>query len=89
MLKYGGVAHAPWLLRKLISIFQHRIYKVYIKEYLEISNKSIEDINRWELPIAAARLREWIPDNEKQILIKLVNERCNEIVKKDNILDRR
>lgn len=79
MLKYGGVAHAPWLMRKLISIFQHRIYKVYIKEYLMISKRSIEEINRWELPVAAARLREWIPDNEKQKLIKLVNERCNEL----------
>lgn len=81
MLKYGGVAHAPWLMRKLISIFQHRIYKVYIKEYLEISNKSIEDINRWELPVAAAILREWISENEKKALIQLINERCNEILK--------
>lgn len=82
MLKYGGVEHAPWIMKKLISVFQHRIYKVYIKEYLKITNRSIEDINRWELPVAAARLREWIPDNEKQILIQLVKERCNEIVKR-------
>lgn len=47
MLKYGGVEHAPWIMKKLISITQHRIYKVYIKEYLMISNRRIEDINRW------------------------------------------
>lgn len=76
MLKYGEVPHAPWLMRKMISIFQHRIYKVYIKEYLLISGKKMEDIKRWELPVAAARLREWIPENEKQILLQLIQKEC-------------
>jgi uncharacterized protein (TIGR02172 family) len=71
MLKYGEVAHAPWIMRKLISVFQHHIYKIYINEYLMISKRSIEEINRWELPVAAARLREWISENEKQVLIHL------------------
>lgn len=47
-----------------------------------ISKKNIEDINRWELPVAAARLREWISENEKQVLIQLVNEHCNKRLKK-------
>lgn len=82
MLKYGGVEHAPWIMKKLISISQHRIYKVYIKEYLMISNRRIEDINRWELPVAAARLSEWIPEDEKRILVQLVKERCDEFEKR-------
>ena len=79
MLKYGQVAHAPWLMRQLISILQHHIYKRYIKEYLKISNKKMEDIERWELPVAAARLREWIPESEKQVLLQLVNNYCSSI----------
>lgn len=82
MLKYGEVSHVPWIMRKLISMFQHHIYKIYIKEYLLISEKSIEDIDKWELPVAAARLREWISDNEKQVLQRIVRERCCEIMKK-------
>lgn len=82
MLKYGEVAHAPWIMRKLISIFQNHIYKIYIKEYLKISKRNIEEINRWELPVAAARLREWISESEKQVLIQLVNEHCNKIARK-------
>ena len=81
LLKYGEVSHAPWIMKKFISIFKYHIYKKYIKEYLMISKRSIEDINKWELPVAAARLREWISENEKQALIQLVIERCNEIVK--------
>lgn len=30
MLKYGEVANASWVMRKLISFFQHHIYKIYI-----------------------------------------------------------
>ncbi|SHM33237.1 TIGR02172 family protein [Anaerosporobacter mobilis DSM 15930] len=86
MLKYGGVEHAPWIMKKLISITQHRIYKVYIKEYLMISNRRIEDINRWELPVAAARLSEWIPEDEKRILVQLVKERCDEFEKRARTL---
>lgn len=79
LLKYGEVAHAPWIVRKIISFFQNYIYKKYIREYLTISQRYMEDINSWELPVAAARLREWISDNEKIILIQIVNERCNEL----------
>ncbi len=82
LLKYGEAVHAPWVMRKFISIFQHHIYKIYIKEYLRISKRHIEDIKKWELPIAAARLQEWISDNEKQVLLKLINEHCDEIAAK-------
>ncbi len=82
MLKYGEVTNAPWVIRKIFSLFQHIIYKIYIREYLTISKTSEEDINRWELPVAAARLREWISENEKKVLLQLVNERCSELNKK-------
>jgi uncharacterized protein (TIGR02172 family) len=81
MLKYGDVPHATSMMKKLISIFQHHIYKIYIKEYLLISNRNLEDINRWELPVAAARLREWILDSEKKVLVQLVMEYCSRIKK--------
>lgn len=84
MLKYGEVAQAPWVMRKLFSFFQHHIYKIYIKEYLMISKRNIEDINRWELPVAAARLREWLSENEKRVLVQLVNEHCEKIATNQN-----
>ncbi|MDF2800552.1 MAG: aminoglycoside phosphotransferase [Anaerocolumna sp.] len=81
LLKYGEVTHAPWIMRKLISFSQRHIYRVYLKEYLLISRKSIEDISKWEAPVAAARLREWISEDEKKSLIQLVNNHCKEILK--------
>lgn len=79
LLKYGEVTHAPWIIRRIISFIQHHIYKIYIREYLTISKRSIADIDCWELPVAAARLREWISENEKKRLLQLVNKRCKEL----------
>ena len=81
LLKNGNVPHAPWLVRKLISAFQHHMYKIYIKEYLLISKRTIEDIHAWELPVAAARLREWISEKEKQTLLRVVREQCEKIAR--------
>lgn len=81
MLKYGEATHAPWIVRRIIPILQHHIYKIYIREYLTISQRSRKDIESWELTVAAARLREWISENEKRKLVQLVNERCNELRK--------
>ena len=79
LLKYGEVLNAPWVLKRLISLVQRHIYKIYINEYLLISGKSLEAIKQWELPIAAARLREWISEHERQVLLNLVTERCRSI----------
>lgn len=79
LLKYGEVLNAPWILKRLISLLQRHIYKIYIEEYLMISGKQMEMIEQWELPIAAARLREWISEHEKQVLLNLVIEHCQSI----------
>lgn len=36
-------------------------------------------MNKWTLPIAAARLAEWIPDEEKDALISLIRERLIQV----------
>ena len=80
LLKYGEVLHAPWFLKRLISLVQRYIYKIYIDEYLLISGKSMEQIEQWELTIVAARLREWISEHEKQVLLGFVAQRCQSII---------
>ncbi|MCX6143728.1 MAG: hypothetical protein NTZ35_10935 [Ignavibacteriales bacterium] len=37
---------------------------------------AIED---WELPILAARLMEWLPESEKQVLVTIVNEKLKRL----------
>lgn len=83
MLKYSEIPDIPWIVNKFVGTFQKYICRVYVKEYLKISGYSMDDINKWYLPVAAARLREWIPSNEKKKLIKLVqNQLTNFYMKK-------
>ena len=74
LLRFGGIPHAPWVILKIISLLKNKLYRCYMKEYVKIAKVKQEEINRWEVPVAAARLREWIPDEEKQILLKLVRK---------------
>lgn len=39
---------------------------------------------RWELPVVAARLRESVSDDEKKILLELVNQKLLLVAKNDN-----
>jgi uncharacterized protein (TIGR02172 family) len=65
--------------KKIINNTRNKFYSRYIKHYLQISNNSIEEIEQWELPVAAARLTEWVPENEKQILLNYVDGKAREI----------
>jgi hypothetical protein len=59
----------------LVSAFQKGVYKIYIRRYLSITGAKLESIEKWELAIAAARLREWIPEQEKKTLLKFIRQR--------------
>ncbi len=72
ILKFSELPHGPWLVKKLVHYMHNRLYKVYIKEYLNLTGISKRDVDQWELPVAAARLREGISDQEKGMLLKLV-----------------
>ena len=68
LLTYGEMIHTSKFRRWMFSIIKRQIYKAYIKKYLIISGKKMEDILKWELPVAAARLNETLTDNERQTL---------------------
>jgi thiamine kinase-like enzyme len=79
LLKYGEIQVKSKVVQNFISIIKRKILKEYRKEYLRIANVKAEDIDIWELPIAAARLCEWIPIHEKQILLDLVHHKMKEL----------
>ncbi len=62
----------PVVLSAVISIVRNILYKGYIKEYLKVSEITRIDIESWKVPIAAARLMEWVPPEEKEYLLKVV-----------------
>lgn len=79
MLKFGDVPEKSHIEKKLIDLFRKKLYLEYIKEYINISKVNINQIKKWELPIAAARLNELLPESEKRNLLIFVNSELNKL----------
>ncbi|MCL2821956.1 MAG: phosphotransferase [Firmicutes bacterium] len=75
ILNYAKIPRVPFFVNAIAGVFQRSICKKYLNEYFRLTNASPLDIQKWELPIAAARLCEWIPEGEFQRLIKLVKSK--------------
>ena len=50
----------------------------YTKEYLKLTGKEYSDIDAWLLPVAAARLREKVPGEQKWLL-GIINEKMKNL----------
>ncbi len=53
-------------------------YWTYLNEYLRISKIKFEDVDAWMLPVAAAKLKDKIPGEEKW-LMKIINKRLEQL----------
>ena len=74
MLKFAVVPeHLSKIKKSIIKFVREIFYKEYIRHFLKLSGESFYSIEKWMIPIAAARLVEWIPQKEKEILIDYVN----------------
>jgi Ser/Thr protein kinase RdoA (MazF antagonist) len=75
ILNYAEIPRASFIVNFIAGLFQKSIRKKYLREYASLTNASIPDIEKWELPLAAARLCEWIPDGESKKLLSLVRQK--------------
>lgn len=75
LLKFGGVPEKSYLEHKIINYGRNKFYSEYIKQYIKITGIQLEKIEQWELPVAAARLVEWLPKEEKQVLLNFINKK--------------
>ncbi|MCI3920957.1 phosphotransferase [Paenibacillus sp. TRM 82003] len=58
-------------LQRLRSV----VSEAYLAEYTAASGLTRQAIDEWTTPAAAARLTDWIPEEEKRILLRLLRER--------------
>lgn len=76
LFRYGTLPEeAPSHIKEAINLMRDSINRDYLEQYLSHSGLQRSDIDAWMLPIAAARLTEWIPVEEKAQLINLIEER--------------
>lgn len=77
LLKYGELQHENPFVKMVAHIFEKYVGKIYYNEYKRIAEISDYDIEQWILPVAAARLVEWITVNEKRKLLSLIREKLS------------
>ncbi|MNP75681.1 hypothetical protein D3C76_1727830 [compost metagenome] len=69
----------PNIIKIIVNFMRNRMKTEYIKEYLNITGKDYSEIDKWVLPVAAARLVEWIPKEEQDKLVILIKDRLSAI----------
>lgn len=74
LLRYGELAHANPLVRRAAHLFSGRIGNIYLATYLDLSRLTPADVEKWLLPVAAARLREWVTPHEQKRLLSFIHE---------------
>ncbi|MBW5448088.1 phosphotransferase [Cohnella sp. CFH 77786] len=75
LIKYGTMPdETPKAIVSLISQIRRDLLSTYLQEYIMISEMDPEEIDQWMIPVAAARLNEWIPDKEKQKLVEVIRK---------------
>lgn len=74
LLKYGEMINVKPEVRLSIKAIQDSVLTCYTKRYLETTGKGRADIEKWMAPVAAARLCEWLTDNEKSLLKERIAE---------------
>ena len=76
LLSIGTMPEGMSKQEKLISgVLRSIMKRVYIRKYLELSSLHFSQVEQWILPMAAARLAEAIPVEEKGNLLKLIKSR--------------
>jgi uncharacterized protein (TIGR02172 family) len=79
ILKYSNAPGLSYINSIIIKVFTHRFYSCYIKHYIKITGAKLKEIEEWELPIAAARLIEWSPEDEKKQLLQFINKKIRKL----------
>lgn len=83
LFRYGSLPEgASPAVKILIQYLRKRMNKYYVAEYLRLSGLSYSDLDRWILPVAAARLTDWIPSEELEQLAAEVRLRLSAIKNK-------
>jgi len=79
IFKFGVVPDKTYLEKQIIYFIRNRFYLEYIKHYIKLTGVKIEQVEQWELPVAAARLTEWLPKDEKDALLNFINIKMENI----------
>lgn len=64
--------NTPKIIERISKLVRRRLTSIYMKEYLKITGLNYTSIEKWILPVAAARLADSVPASEKANVLALV-----------------
>jgi len=79
MFKFAVIPEKSFLEKMIITLIRNKFLHNYITNYIKLSGVSLGEIEKWELPVAAARLIEGIPKEEKAKLVNYINTKAKEL----------
>lgn len=80
VMKYAYLPPSmPKLTKALIQSVRNLFVKFYLSSYIKSTNVSMQSIEKWLLPVMAARLVEGIPSPEKSLLVNKIREQLKGI----------
>jgi uncharacterized protein (TIGR02172 family) len=83
LIRFGSMPPGTsFIIKNVIKYVRGYLYKGYIDRYLKVSGMKMEEVEKWELPVAAARLVEWVPNSEKKMLLQIIDEGLVKLYKK-------
>ncbi len=63
------------MTKLFMNIIRRYLANRYLLCYRRLSGMQQEELDAWRLPLIAARLTEWIPDNEKKAILTEIKEK--------------
>jgi aminoglycoside phosphotransferase (APT) family kinase protein len=70
---------APPMVKVFLQGLRRRFHRQYLSEYLRLTGAHEEAVAKWELPVMAARLMEWLPESELQVLVTNIHDKLNRL----------
>lgn len=82
LMQVGEMMHINRLKQFVLRRLTKKIGNDYFREYQRQTGILREEVEDWILPVAAARLSEWITDHERDRLVTLVRKKLAALEKK-------
>lgn len=74
LFQFGEPMHVSLWQMLMMRAGLNKLLKAYLNEYIAITGVKKEDIMAWTVPIAAARLSEWLSEHERKKLIQYIHK---------------
>jgi hypothetical protein len=73
MIRYSYLpSDMPKATKLFIQTARKLFARFYLNSYMKLTNTSAKSIDKWLLPVMAARLVEGVPEPEKQFLLRKI-----------------